>query len=96
MTKVRAAVTECPGRMGVHELLTTEAGDADGPRAWRTEEVVSYAESFRQELQHFHECVMTRACTGDIGRGCVARYSAMPGGGGVASQPTPRDLPTAV
>ena len=57
MTKVRAAVTECPGRIRVHELLTTEAG-ADGPRAWRTEEVVSYAESFGQELQHFHECVV--------------------------------------
>ena len=35
MTKVRAAVTERPGRIRVHELLTTEAR---GPRAWRTEE----------------------------------------------------------
>jgi predicted dehydrogenase len=40
-------------------LLTTEAGEADGPRAWRTEEVASYAESFKQELVHFHECVTT-------------------------------------
>jgi len=40
-------------------LLTTEAGEADGLRAWRTEEVASYAESFKQELVHFHECVLS-------------------------------------
>ncbi len=40
-------------------MLATEAGDADGPRAWRTEEIASYAESFRQELLHFHDCVTT-------------------------------------
>jgi predicted dehydrogenase len=40
-------------------VLTTEGGEADGPRAWRTEETTSYAESFRQELLHFHECVTT-------------------------------------
>ena len=40
-------------------LLTIEAGEAATPRAWRTEEVTSYAESFRQELLHFHECVTT-------------------------------------
>jgi predicted dehydrogenase len=38
-------------------LLTTEAGEADGPCATRTEQVTSYAESFRQELLHFHDCV---------------------------------------
>jgi predicted dehydrogenase len=40
-------------------LLTTEAGEADGPRAWRNDETTSFAESFRQELRHFHECVTT-------------------------------------
>jgi len=38
-------------------LLITEAGDADTPHAWRNEAVYSYAESFRQELLHFHDCV---------------------------------------
>jgi hypothetical protein len=57
MTKVRAVVTERPGRIRVHELLTTETGNADGPCAWRGE-VVSYAESFRQKLQHFRECAV--------------------------------------
>ncbi len=40
--------------------LTTETGDADSPRASRTEETTSYAESFKQELLHFHDCVTTR------------------------------------
>jgi predicted dehydrogenase len=38
-------------------LLATEAGEADSARSWRTEEVSSYAESFSQELVHFHDCV---------------------------------------
>jgi predicted dehydrogenase len=40
-------------------LLTTEAGEADTARSWRTEEITSYAESFRQELVHFHDCIRT-------------------------------------
>ena len=41
-------------------LLTTEAGDAKGPRAWCVAETVSYAESFKEELLHFHACVCER------------------------------------
>ncbi|HEX3403017.1 MAG TPA: hypothetical protein VHT74_22085, partial [Acetobacteraceae bacterium] len=40
-------------------LLTTEAGDNDGSRAWSMEETTSYAESFKQELIHFHDCICT-------------------------------------
>jgi predicted dehydrogenase len=40
-------------------VLATEGGEADGPHAWRTEEVASYAESFKQELLHFHDCIAT-------------------------------------
>jgi predicted dehydrogenase len=38
-------------------LLITEDGKAHSPRATVTEEVVSYQESFKQELIHFHDCV---------------------------------------
>lgn len=40
-------------------LLTLESGDAEGPRAWSTAETTSYAESFKEELIHFHDCVCT-------------------------------------
>jgi predicted dehydrogenase len=40
-------------------LLTIEAGDPEGPRAWGAEETTSYAESFKEELIHFHDCVCT-------------------------------------
>jgi predicted dehydrogenase len=38
-------------------LLTIEAGEVGTARAWRTDEVVSYDESFKLELIHFHDCV---------------------------------------
>jgi len=40
-------------------LLITEDGKSGSPRATVTEEVVSYQESFKMELAHFHECVTT-------------------------------------
>lgn len=77
-------------------LLTTEAGDVDGPRGWRTEEVTAYAESFRQELQHFHECVVTGrtpATSAEDALRDIALCQAV-----IASHRSrlPRDLPTAV
>ena len=41
----------------VQTLLTAEDGKAHSPRATVTTEVVSFEESFKQELIHFHECV---------------------------------------
>ena len=38
-------------------LLKVEGGDPSSPRAWSNEQVVSYAESFKEELIHFHDCV---------------------------------------
>lgn len=38
-------------------LLIREGGEVGTARSWRTEEITSYDESFRQELLHFHECV---------------------------------------
>jgi predicted dehydrogenase len=38
-------------------LLHDEGGEALSSRAWRNEEVVSYAESFKEELIHFHDCI---------------------------------------
>jgi predicted dehydrogenase len=42
-------------------LLITEEGEADSPRATRTEEVASYRESFKEELIHFHDCVTRKS-----------------------------------
>jgi predicted dehydrogenase len=38
-------------------LLKVEGGDRSSPQAWSNEQVVSYAESFKEELIHFHDCV---------------------------------------
>ncbi len=38
-------------------LLQIEGGEPPSPRAWCSEQVVSYAESFKEELVHFHDCV---------------------------------------
>jgi predicted dehydrogenase len=38
-------------------LLQVEDGEPASPRAWRGEQVVSYAESFKEELIHFHDCI---------------------------------------
>ena len=38
-------------------LLSIEAGEAGDARSWRTDEIASYEESFKQELRHFHACV---------------------------------------
>ncbi len=40
-------------------LLVTEAGDTNSSRSSRTEEILSYSESFKEELIHFHECATT-------------------------------------
>src|SRR5262249_48968321 len=38
-------------------LLIREEGKTPSPESTVTQEVVSYAESFKEELVHFHECV---------------------------------------
>lgn len=39
-------------------VLVTEGGDDSSPHATRTEEITSYRESFKEELTHFHDCVV--------------------------------------
>jgi predicted dehydrogenase len=77
-------------------VLAIDGGEADGPHAWRTEEVSSYAESFKQELLHFHDCIATGRApvtsAADALRD-IALCRAV-----VASHHSrlPRDMPTAV
>ncbi len=66
-------------------LLTVEGGDDASPRAWATEEVSAYAESFKQELVHFHDCVTAGRDAGDVGARRAARHRAVRGGGRGAS-----------
>jgi len=46
-----------PFLRSVPTLLTIEDGEAADARSRRTDEIVSYEESFKQELRHFHACV---------------------------------------
>lgn len=39
-------------------LLVSEDGVAKSPHSTRTEEITSYRESFKEELIHFHDCVV--------------------------------------
>jgi predicted dehydrogenase len=77
-------------------LLTTMAGESDGPRACRTEEVVSYSESFKLELLHFYDCVTTRRVP--VTSGADALRDIVLCQAVVASHRSrlPRDMPTAV
>jgi predicted dehydrogenase len=38
-------------------LLIDEGGDPNSAKSYRNEEIISYAESFKEELLHFHDCV---------------------------------------
>jgi predicted dehydrogenase len=38
-------------------LLQVEGGEPSSSSSWRSEQIVSYAESFKEELIHFHDCV---------------------------------------
>jgi predicted dehydrogenase len=38
-------------------LLQVEGGEPPSPSSWRNEQVISYTESFKEELIHFHDCV---------------------------------------
>ena len=48
-----------PFLLSMPTLLIHEDGKAASPESTVTQEVVSYAESFKNELIHFHECVTT-------------------------------------
>jgi predicted dehydrogenase len=77
-------------------LLTLESGEAEGPRAWSMAETTSYAESFKEELIHFHDCVCTgrRPVTSatDALRDIALCQSVV----GAHRDRLPRDNPTAI
>jgi predicted dehydrogenase len=61
-------------------LLQVEGGKAPSPEAWRSEQVVSYAESFKEELMHFHDCVtggLTPVTSGEDALGDIALCEAI-------------------
>lgn len=61
-------------------LLQVEGGKAPSPEAWRSEQVVSYAESFKEELMHFHDCVTgghTPVTSGEDALGDIALCEAV-------------------
>jgi predicted dehydrogenase len=39
--------------------LSAEAGERGGPRAWNRDELVSYEEAFKLELEEFHDAIVT-------------------------------------
>jgi predicted dehydrogenase len=77
-------------------VLAIDGGEADGPHAWRTEEVASYAESFKQELLHFHDCIATGRAP--VTSAADALHDIALCRAVVASHRSrlPRDMPTAV
>ncbi len=77
-------------------MLTTEAGDADSPRAWHTKETSSYAESFRQELLHFHDCVTTGRTPLTSGADAVRDIALCQAVIAAHRSRAPQDMPTAV
>ena len=58
-------------------LLKVEGGDPSSPQAWSNEQVVSYAESFKEELIHFHDCITSGRPPRHLGRGRAARHRAL-------------------
>ena len=77
-------------------LLTIEAGEPGSPRAWRTEETTSYAESFKQELLHFHDCVTAGRAPVTSGADALRDIALCQAVVDVHRDRSPRDLPSAI
>ncbi len=77
-------------------LLTTEAGDAEGARAWSTAETASYAESFKEELLHFHSCVSDGRQPLTSGADALRDIALCQSIIGAHRDRMPRDKPTAI
>jgi predicted dehydrogenase len=75
-------------------LLTSEGGDADSPRAWATEETASYAESFKQELVHFHDCITAGRTPTTSARDALRDIALCEAIVAVHRSRTPRERPT--
>jgi predicted dehydrogenase len=75
-------------------LLISEGGDAPSPRSWRTEEVASYEESFKQELVEFYECATTGREPATSGRDTLHDIALCEAIVSVHRNRAPRDRPS--
>jgi predicted dehydrogenase len=75
-------------------LLVTEDGEAKSARSWRTEEITSYRESFKEELIHFHECITTGRQPVTSGKDTLHDMALCEAVVGVHRSRTPRDNPS--
>jgi predicted dehydrogenase len=77
-------------------LLTTEAGDDDSAYAWSRQETTSYAESFKEELRHFHDCVCSGRQPVTSAADALRDIALCQAVVGAHRDRTPRDNPTAI
>jgi predicted dehydrogenase len=75
-------------------LLVTEDGEAKSARSWRTEEITSYRESFKEELIHFHDCITTGREPVTSGKDTLHDMALCEAVVGVHRSRAPRDNPS--
>src|SRR6266850_1695952 len=75
-------------------LLVTEDGVAKSPRSWRTEEITSYRESFKEELMHFHDCITSGRQPVTSGRDSLHDIALCESVVAVHQSRVPRDRPS--
>ena len=81
---------------GIAIGVLAEAGDYEGPRAWRMDETTSYAESFREELVHFHDCVCTGSEPATSGTDALRDVALCQAVVAAHRDRLPRDRPTVI
>jgi predicted dehydrogenase len=75
-------------------ILVSEDGETKAPRSTRTEEVTSYQESFKEELAHFHDCVVSGQQPVTSGRDAIHDIALCEAVIGVHRTRTPLDHPS--
>ncbi|HMJ38547.1 MAG TPA: Gfo/Idh/MocA family oxidoreductase [Verrucomicrobiae bacterium] len=83
-----------PFLRSVPTLLVSEDGVAKSPRSWRTEEIASYRESFKEELIHFHDCITSGRQPVTSGRDSLHDIALCEAVVAVHQSRTPRDRPS--
>ena len=74
--------------------LISEDGEAKSPRSSRTEEITSFRESFKEELMHFYECVITGREPATSGRDSLHDMALCEAVVAVHRERRPRDRPS--
>ena len=75
-------------------LLVSEDGVPKSPRSWRTEEITSYQESFKQELIHFHDSITSGRTPVTSGRDSLHDIALCESVVAVHRSRAPRDHPS--